>query len=135
MHVSKRKELTSREDVYLLVSIFYTKIKKDTFIGPFFLKAISEDEWEGHLQKLTDFWQTNLFSAKTYKGNPMQVHKQLDVANNYVITQEHFGKWLELWVATIRELFYGEKAEKAIKNARNIASLLFIRIFENRKRT
>ncbi len=129
----KKKEIENREDVYLLVSTFYNKIKKDDFIGHFFLKAIPENDWENHIEKLTDFWETNLFFAKKYKGNPMQVHKKLDENNNATITQEHFGKWLELWVSTIHELFYGEKADKAINSARNISFMLFLRIFENRK--
>lgn len=128
-----KKKIESRADVHVLVSTFYTKIKKDEFIGPFFLNAIPEYEWEEHLEKLTDFWETNLFLVKKYKGNPMQVHKKLDEENNFSITQEHFGKWLELWISTINELFYGEKADKAINSARNISFMLFLRIFENRK--
>ena len=73
------REISNREDVFLLVSTFYDKIKKDDFIGPIFLEAIPNKEWENHLEKLTDFWETNLFFAKKYKGNPMQVHQKLDV--------------------------------------------------------
>jgi len=129
----EKKEIKNRADIYLLVSTFYNKIKKDDFIGHFFLNAIPAKEWNNHLEKLTDFWETNLFLIKKYKGNPMQVHKKLDVNNNFEITQEHFGKWLELWISTIDELFYGEKATKAINSARNISFMMFLRIFENRK--
>lgn len=128
-----KKEIVTRADVHKLVTTFYNKIKKDEFIGHFFLNAIPNSEWENHLEKLTDFWETNLFLTRTYKGNPMQVHQKLDVANNFGITQEHFGKWLELWISTIQELFYGDKADKAINSARNISFMMFLRIFENRK--
>ncbi len=57
-------QITNREDVYFLVSTFYNKIKKDEFIGPIFLSAIPPNDWENHLEKLTDFWETNLFFAK-----------------------------------------------------------------------
>lgn len=125
-------EIQNREDVFLLVNTFYNKVKKDNFIGPIFLNAIAEDEWEGHLEKLTDFWETNLFFAQKYKGNPMKVHRQLDVVNNYSISQKHFGKWLEIWISTIDELFYGEKALKAKNNARNISFSLFMKMFANK---
>lgn len=126
------REINNRDDVFLLVSTFYNKIKKDDFIGPIFLKAIPNDEWDSHLEKLTDFWETNLFFAKKYKGNPMKVHQKLDIENEYVIAQKHFGKWLELWISTLDELFYGDKAIKAKNNARNISFLLFLKMFKNK---
>ena len=129
------KKIESRAEISLLVKTFYSKIKKDGCIGPIFLKAIPEDEWEDHLEKLTDFWETNLFLIKKYKGNPMQVHQELDVKNNYTITQKHFGKWLELWMSTLDELFIGEKAMKAKENARNISFMLFLKMFTNKPNT
>lgn len=129
------KDIENRKDVFLLVSTFYAKIKKDDFIGPIFLNAIPESDWESHLEKLTDFWETNLFFAKKYKGNPMKVHQQLDAVNNFTITQIHFGKWLELWIATLDELFYGEKAIKAKNSARNISFMLFLKMFQHKPKT
>lgn len=129
------KDIENREDVFLLVSTFYAKIKKDAFIGPIFLNAIPELVWESHLEKLTDFWETNLFFAKKYKGNPMKVHQKLDVENNYSITQKHFGKWLELWISTLDELFNGEKATKAKNSARNISFMLFLKMFQHKPKT
>jgi len=114
------------------VDTFYAKVRKDDFIGPIFLRAIPGEAWADHLEKLTDFWETNLFFAKKYKGNPMKVHQKLDVETNYSISQKHFGKWLELWFSTIDELFHGEKALKAKNNARNISFMLFLKMFENK---
>ena len=61
----------------MLVSTFYNKIKKDDFISHFFINAIPVNEWEHHIDKLTNFWKTNLFLTRSYKGNPMRVHKIL----------------------------------------------------------
>ncbi|WOC40360.1 group III truncated hemoglobin [Polaribacter sp. HL-MS24] len=124
--------IEDRTEISVLVKTFYNKIKEDAFIGPIFLKAIPEHEWEVHLEKLTDFWETNLFFKKKYKGNPMQVHVELDVKNNYTITQKHFEKWLELWMSTLDELFVGEKALKAKESARNISFMLFLKILTNK---
>ena len=125
-----RKEIENRDDVYLLVSTFYNKLKKDDFIGPIFIKAIPEEKWESHLQKLTDFWESNLFFVRKFKGNPMKAHKDLDKKNDHSISQEHFGRWLQLWFETLESLFYGTKANEAKERARNIASIMFFKIFE-----
>lgn len=126
------REIKSREDVFLLVSTFYNKIKKDDFIGPIFLEIIPEDEWNPHIEKLTDFWESNLFFKRNYKGNPMKAHKDVDRHFNNSLTQKHFGKWLELWFSTVDTLFFGDKAREAKERARNIASILFLRIYESR---
>jgi hemoglobin len=126
------RDIESREDVFLLVNTFYSKIKKDDFIGPIFLEIIPVDEWAPHLEKLTDFWETNLFFVRKFKGNPMKAHKDLDAHFKHSITQEHFGKWLELWLTTVNELFDGTKANDAKERARNIASALFLRMFDAR---
>ncbi len=126
------RDIENREDVFLLVNTFYSEIRKDDFIGPIFLEIIPENEWAPHLEKLTDFWETNLFFVRKFKGNPMKAHKNIDVHFKYSITQEHFGKWLELWFATVNELFEGTKANDAKERARNIASALFFRMFDAR---
>ncbi len=124
-----KKEIMHRADVFLLVKSFYEKIKKDDVLGVIFLRMIPENEWNDHLEKLTDFWETNLFFVRKYKGNPIQVHKNVDTNFKHTISQEHFGRWLQLWFTTIDELFYGEKANQAKERARNIGSMLFLKIF------
>lgn len=125
-------DINNREDIYTLVSTFYDKVKKDDFIGPIFLTVIPDAEWESHLQKLTDFWQTNLFFVKKFKGNPMKAHKEVDKTFNHTISQEHFEQWLSLWYETVDALFEGSKANDAKQRARNIAGLLLIKIFQSR---
>ncbi|MFY0604138.1 MAG: group III truncated hemoglobin [Flavobacteriaceae bacterium] len=127
-----RKDITNREDVYVLVSTFYSKIKQDDFIGPIFLKVIPNEKWELHLQKLTDFWQSNLFFNRKYKGDPMKAHKDVDNSFNHTISKAHFERWLSIWVDTVDALFLGIKASEAKERARNIANLLLIKIYEAR---
>lgn len=124
------RDIENRADIFLLVTTFYGKIKKDSFIGPVFLEVIPENEWESHLEKLTDFWETNLFLVRKFKGNPMKAHKDVDAHFNHTIEQKHFGKWLEIWFTTVDELFSGTKAYEAKERARNIASILFLKMFE-----
>ncbi len=127
-----KKQIENREDVFVLVSTFYDKIKKDDVIGEFFLETIPEEEWDDHLLKLTDFWETNLFFVRKFKGNPIKAHRDVDANFNNSIQQEHFGRWLQLWFSTVDELFFGEKATQAKERARNIASMLFFKIYAHR---
>lgn len=121
-----RKTIETRQDVYKLVSTFYDKIRKDPLLGPIFNKAIAEDEWPAHLEKLTDFWETNLFGIAKFKGNPMEAHRKVDESNNHTIEMQHFGVWIQHWFRTIDSLFEGERAEKAKRAARKMATGLFM---------
>ncbi len=127
-----KKQIKDREDIFLLVTLFYEKIKQDDTIGKFFIKRISDNQWDAHIEKLTGFWETNLFFVRKYKGTPIQVHKNVDQQFNHIIHQEHFGRWLQLWFSTVDELFIGEKARQAKERARNMASMLFFKLFENK---
>ncbi len=123
--------LQNREEISILVRTFYKKVRKDAFIGPFFNSQISD--WELHLEKLTDFWYTNLHFVKAYKGNPGKIHVEVDKEANNTINQEHFGKWLQLWFETIDELCTGQHAENAKTRARNMSTGLFLKIFKSRE--
>ena len=67
-----RKQIENRDDITLLVATFYDKIRADKEIGFFFNETITN--WEEHLEKLTDFWETNLFASKKYQENPIIAH-------------------------------------------------------------
>ena len=121
-----QKTIETRKDVSLLIHSFYAKIRKDDYLGPIFNTAIPEENWEGHLEKLTDFWETNLFGVPKFKGNPMIAHRNLDKANAYKIDMEHFGHWLQIWFQTIDSLFIGEIADKAKRASRKMATGLFM---------
>lgn len=127
-----KKDIENREDVFALVSAFYGKVRKNQEIGAFFNETI--EDWPGHIEKLTDFWETNLFFVSKFRGNPMRAHNQVDENFDNSIEQKHFGVWLNLWFQTIDEMFEGDRALIAKNRARNIASNLFMAIYENRQR-
>ncbi|NQX80950.1 MAG: group III truncated hemoglobin [Flavobacteriaceae bacterium] len=126
------EDIKDRGDVNSLVLSFYDKVRKDDFIGPIFNKIIPEDHWAEHLEKLTDFWETNLFGVPKFKGNPMRAHINADKKENYTISQEHFGRWLEIWFLTLDELFQGERSDLAKHRARNMSTGLFLRMCEHK---
>jgi hemoglobin len=125
-----REELKTREDVFKLVSRFYTKVRAEPVLGPIFNESI--EDWDEHLEKLTDFWESNLFFKASYRGNPGRAHIKVDQENENSIEAGHFGRWMNLWFETIDENFQGELAERAKNNARKMGSHLYLKIFEAR---
>ncbi|WP_290700039.1 group III truncated hemoglobin [Lacinutrix sp.] len=129
-----KKDINTREDVTLLVDLFYKKVRKDNTLGPIFNNVIND--WDSHLNHLTIFWESSLFFTKKiehkYKGNPLEVHVKVDSDNNNGITELHFGIWLNHWMQTIDELFEGEVADNAKRRARKMGSFLYLKIFEAR---
>ena len=126
----EKKDIQNREDVFLLVSEFYKKVRTDSVLGPFFNTVISD--WDVHIQRLTTFWESSLFLKTRYTGNPLQAHIKVDKDNNNSITELHFGLWLNLWYQTIDELFVGDYAENAKRRARKMGTFLYLNIFQSR---
>ena len=126
------KTIENRADVNLLVNTFYAKIRKDELLGPIFNSHIPNEKWPAHLEKLTDFWETNLFGVAKFKGNPSQKHVNVDKNLNHTITQKHFGQWINLWFETIDQLFEGELAQRAKAASRKMGTGQFMVIWHNR---
>ena len=126
-----KKDIANRNDLSLLVCTFYGKIQNNHEIGRFFNETIHD--WEDHMEKLTDFWENNLFGARKYTGNPVKVHVEVDQKFNHAINQNVFGLWINLWFATLEELFEGENVEILKRRARKMGTVLLVHIFENRK--
>lgn len=124
------KTIDDRADVSLLVHTFYGRIRKDDFLGPIFNAHV--DDWPEHLDKLTDFWESNLFRIPKFRGNPPAAHRRVDQGEGYSITQEHFGRWIQLWFETIDDLFEGERADLAKALARRMSTGIFLAIWQGR---
>ncbi|UGU14655.1 group III truncated hemoglobin [Sinomicrobium kalidii] len=125
------RDIQNREDIFKLVSSFYKEVRQHREIGPFFNETITD--WDGHLEKLTDFWESNLFHRGKYKGNPREAHIGVDKKFDHTVDIKHFGEWLTLWFTTIDGLFAGELAERAKNNARKMSTHLFMEIYKHRK--
>ena len=125
----KRKDIKTRDDVALLVSSFYEKVRNDNTLKPFFSTI---EDWNKHLGTLTTFWESSLFLKTKYYGNPLQAHIKVDQIHDNKISQEHFGLWMNLWFETIDELFEGEYANMAKNRARKMSTFLYLKLFEAR---
>lgn len=127
-----KTDIQNRADVELLVHTFYGRIREHETLGPIF-NGIVED-WPHHLNHLCDFWEMILLQTGPgrRKFNPVGVHREVDKKVGHSLSQVHFGNWLELWFQTLNENFEGEVADYAKEHARNMASILFFRIYDNR---
>ncbi len=129
--MATKADIVDRNDIALLVRTFYAKIRTDAVLGPIFNQIVID--WEPHLELLTDFWETQLFLKRKYFGNPVTAHQEVDDKMQHTITPEHFGLWMNLWFATIDELFEGETAYIAKNRAQKMSTMLYLKIYEHRR--
>lgn len=118
-------DITGRPDLVRLVDAFYVRVRADEGLGHVF-DGIARVNWESHLPKLYDFWDTVLFRAGTFRGNPIAAHANL-------IPLTHMGwplfeRWLEIFRATVDEHFVGERAGHIVRCAEDMASVIYSRI-------
>ncbi len=119
--MDKKKDIEHRRDIILLVDTFYSKVQADDLIGPIFNSKIGSN-WNSHLEKMYNFWQTVLLEEHTYSGRPFPPHKDLPVQ------KEHFDRWLELFHSTLDELFEGKITQDARSRAGLMAQLFLSKI-------
>ena len=100
------------------VADFYRRTFADPLIGPIFTD-IAKMDLDHHLPIMCDFWETVLFRAGKYKRNAFHLHVALN--EKFPLAEEHFDRWLEIWVANVDEKWAGEKAQLAKTQARRIA--------------
>jgi hemoglobin len=128
-----KHDIQVRADVSKLVRNFYGKVRNNESIGPIFNEIV--EDWEFHLEHLTDFWEMVLLQSGPGAGkfNPMKVHRDVDVATDNIITDLHFETWLGLWITTIEEEFEGKIATFAQEHAVRMAHNIFFRMMADRK--
>lgn len=121
------KDIEDRKDIELLIDSFYQKVLQDKTISHFFTKVVQLD-FEKHMPKMYDFWETTLFHTTSYKGNPMEVHKALNEKSP--LKKEHFNTWVSLFNETTDKLFRGTNAEIVKQRAQSIAMVMQLKIGE-----
>lgn len=111
-------DFESRDDIDVVVRDFYGRAFADPLLGPIFTD-IAHMDLEAHMPVMLDFWETVLFRAGLYKRNALAVH--VDLHAKAALTAEHFGRWIDLWHATVDDHFSGEVADRAKVQAARIA--------------
>jgi hemoglobin len=119
--MTEKHDIQNLDDIKLLVNTFYDKVRADSFLAPIFNAKI-EDRWPQHLEKMYTFWQTVLLGEHTYFSSPFPPHAKLPVDH------AHFEQWLKLFLATVQELFAGDKANEAIWRGNKMAQMFEMKI-------
>lgn len=111
-------DIETRADCERLVRAFYSQAMVDDKIGWLFTDVAKLD-LEAHIPVITSFWETILLGAQSYSGGAFRPH--YDIHMQARLRAEHFGRWLEIWYATVDEHFSGERAELAKAHANRVA--------------
>lgn len=114
-------DISTFEDVQLLVNTFYGKVQQDAHIGPIFNGKI-QDRWPEHLTKMYRFWESILLDNHTYSGRPFPPHAFLPV------DVTHFNRWLTIFTETTDTLFSGPVADEAKERAAKMAAMFHYKI-------
>ena len=113
----ENQDINNEADIRNLVNAFYGKVRQDELLAPVFEPVIGE-QWDHHLERMTDFWSTLLLYTKKFSDDPLTKHLPL------TLTKEHFDRWLLLFHGTVDDLFQGQIAENAKKRANSIARIM-----------
>ncbi|MCQ6958355.1 group III truncated hemoglobin [Mucilaginibacter aquariorum] len=113
----ENQDINNEADIRNLVNTFYGKVRQDELLAPVF-EIVIGDQWDHHLERMTDFWSTLLLYTKKFSDDPLTKHLPL------ALTKEHFDRWLLLFHGTVDDLFQGQIAENAKKRANSIARIM-----------
>lgn len=76
---------------------FYRRAREDDRLGPIFEARVQD--WDWHLDRMTDFWSAALLRSGRYSGRPVEKHRPITD-----LTVEHFDRWVELFEATVNDV-------------------------------
>lgn len=116
-----KPDIREFSDIQTLVNAFYEKVRLDPKLKDIF-EGVIQDKWPEHLEKMYRFWQTILLDEHTYFGSPFLPHSSLP------LFAEHFDRWITLFTGTLDEHFQGEKADRAIWQAKRMAEMFLLKI-------
>jgi hemoglobin len=121
------KDLSTREDILLILQKFYDELSADDSINYFFNKITNvEEHLEEHLEILATFWEQSLFLKGGYYNNMFQIHQKVHEKSPF--TKEHYQTWLHHWNHTIDTNFKGNYAEQMKTQALSMATVMQIKL-------
>ena len=108
---------------------FYKRLLADNRINYIFTDIV-KIKIEEHLPILVTFWSQVILGTGGYGNNLTQIH--LDINQKEYLSPELFQIWLHHFYAAVDKNFIGVKAEKIKTNALNIATVLQIKIAQEK---
>ena len=105
-----RAEIKDSGDIKILVDTFQARVSQDELLAPIFNGRITD--MPGHLDAMYKFWEGVLMnqspsSPSAYDPGSLSKHADLPLMN------QHFVRWLSLFLDTIDDLYSGPSAELA----------------------
>ena len=122
-------DIQNQDDLYQLVDEFYKRLLNDNAISYIFTDVV-KIKIEEHLPVLVTFWSQAILGTGGYTNNLTQIH--LDVNRKVYLSPELFKIWLRHFDNSVDNLFAGNNAEKIKTNALNIATVLQIKIAQDK---
>ena len=123
-----KKDIENRNDLLILVTIFYEKLLADDAINYLFID-IAKINPDHHFPVLVDFWDSILFQSDTYRKNAMQPH--MDLHQKSPLTKHHFDTWLRYFKESVDGLFAGDNAFIIKERATSIATVMQIKTHQS----
>jgi hemoglobin len=120
-------DIRKPKDIQRVINAFFKKVRKDQLLSPYFADKTKE-EWDVFLPVMYSFWENALFYSGGYSGNPMQRHMEMNAAHSF--SAIHYERWLQLLTESIDERYAGEKAEMMKERARNISTIMQVKLAE-----
>ena len=125
-----KSDIVSRNEIIILVDMFYAKIKVDFTLG-FIFNEVANVNWDKHLPIMYNFWENTLFYTGSYSGNPINLHTHLHHLTP--LNNTHFDQWNKLFVETVDENFEGLNADLIKQRAISISLVLAQKIAQAKK--
>ena len=125
------KDIENQGDLLFLVEDFYKLLLQDEKISYIFTEVV-KIKLEEHLPILVTFWSQVLFGTGGYTNNLTQIH--LDVNQKEYLSPELFKIWLAHFYTAVDQNFIGILAEKIKTNALNIATVMQIKIAQDKSK-
>jgi len=121
-----KRDISSREDLHLIVSDFYKDLLENKELNHFFTEFKDESKLKAHLEILVDFWDNTLFYSGSYSKNAIKPH--IKIHFDKVISASNFESWLRLFNKAVDENFQGQNADTIKNRALSIATVMKIKL-------
>ena len=105
------KDITSKADIELLITTFYSELLKLEEMKPIFAHI----DFPKHIPHIVHFWSFVLLDEEGYTTNVFDKHVNLPIKTH------QFDDWLRVFVNSVDMLFAGETAELAKQRATVLA--------------
>ncbi|MDW3652671.1 MAG: group III truncated hemoglobin [Bacteroidia bacterium] len=123
------KDISSREDIELLVHNFYEKVKQDELIGPVFHR-LGPEFWDYHTPIMVEFWSGILLHVGNYPGGLIWKHIMID--KQTPLEPEHFARWKKLFTEALYSTFKGSVADEAMTRVKVVEQVMMAKIKASR---